>query len=390
MKYKDPVCGMQVDEGSGVRLDYEGRPYYFCSQHCAEKFAKEHGISLRQYPSCAVQAKVPFYKNKTFIVASVLTALVLLSFLVPALIPFRKALLGYFKIIWWAILLGLFLGGIIDYYIPREHITFLLARGGKRTIFNAVLLGFLMSVCSHGILALAIQLHKKGASTPSVISFLLASPWANMTITVMLIGFFGLKAFFIILSAIIIAIVTGLIFIFLERKGLIEKNKNTLSIEEGFSIKEDIRKRFREYKFSITALKAGIKGVYGGAVSLGNMILWWSLIGMGIASFAGAYIPTSFFQSYMGPSLLGMFVTLAIATVIEVCSEGSAPMAFEIFKQTGALGNSLVFLMAGVATDYTEIGLLWHNVGRKTAIWLPIVTVPQVILAGFLANMLFS
>jgi len=119
------------------------------------------------------------------------------------------------------------------------------------------------------------------------------------------------------------------------------------------------------------------------------MILWWSLIGMGIASFAGAYIPTNFFQRYMGPTLLGIFATLTLATIIEVCSEGSAPMAFEIFKQTGALGNSLVFLMAGVATDYTEIGLLWHNVGRKTAIWLPIVTVPQVILAGFLANMLF-
>jgi uncharacterized membrane protein YraQ (UPF0718 family) len=91
----------------------------------------------------------------------------------------------------------------------------------------------------------------------------------------------------------------------------------------------------------------------------------------------------------MGPTILGLFVTLGLATVIEVCSEGSAPMAFEIFKQTGAMGNSFVFLMAGVATDYTEIGLLWHNVGRKTAIWLPVITVPQVIILGWIANMLF-
>ena len=87
--------------------------------------------------------------------------------------------------------------------------------------------------------------------------------------------------------------------------------------------------------------------------------------------------------------MLGLIVTLILATVIEVCSEGSAPMAFEIFRQTGALGSSFVFLMAGVATDYTEIGLLWHNVGRKAAIWLPIVTVPQVLIVGFLANILF-
>jgi uncharacterized membrane protein YraQ (UPF0718 family) len=49
-----------------------------------------------------------------------------------------------------------------------------------------------MSVCNHGILAIAMQLHKKGASTPAVIAFLLASPWANFPLTLMLIGFFGL------------------------------------------------------------------------------------------------------------------------------------------------------------------------------------------------------
>jgi len=48
-----------------------------------------------------------------------------------------------------------------------------------------------------------------------------------------------------------------------------------------------------------------------------------------------------------------------------------------------------VFLMAGVVTDYTEIGLLWHNVGKRVAIWLPIITVPQVIALGIAANILF-
>lgn len=93
-----------------------------------------------------------------------------------------------------------------------------------------------------------------------------------------------------------------------------------------------------------------------------------------------------FFTRFLGPSVIGLLITLAAATVIEVCSEGSAPMAFEIFRQTGALGNSFVFLMAGVVTDYTEIGLIWQNVGKKTAIWLPIVAIPQVILLGILAN----
>lgn len=153
----------------------------------------------------------------------------------PLLVPFRQSLWLYLKTIWWAVGLGLFLGGVIDHFIPQEYISHTLSKPQKRTIFYSVILGFFMSACSHGILALSIQLHKKGASNPAVVSFLLASPWANLPLTIMLIAFFGLKAFYIIFSAIIIAILTGLIFQFLESKGLIEKNKNTINVDDSYS-----------------------------------------------------------------------------------------------------------------------------------------------------------
>jgi len=386
---RDPICGMKVNEEEAISIKYEGETYYFCSRRCLNKFREEHNVTEAECPTCNVDIEKPFYKNKTLIVVSVLLVSVFLSYFIPLLEPFRISLWMYFKKIWWAILFGLILGGIIDHFVPREYISHILAKPKKRTIIYSVFLGFLMSACSHGILALSIELHKKGASGPAVIAFLLASPWANLTITIMLIGFFGLKAFYMIFSAILIAIITGFVFQLLESKGLIEKNDNIMSLEEGFSIKEDLNKRLKAYKFSIETLKTDVKGIYDGAVSLGNMVLWWIFIGMGIASLAGAYVPGNLFEQYMGPTILGLAVTLIVATIIEVCSEGSAPMAFEIFRQTGALGNSFVFLMAGVATDYTEIGLLWNNVGKKTAIWLPIITVPQVVVLGIVANLLF-
>lgn len=342
-------------------------------------------------PTCCEisKKKIPIYKNKTFIVGSVLVGIVLLSYLVPILVPLRESLTIYFKAIWWAILLGLVLGGAMEHYVPKEYITHILSKPKKRTILYSVILGFFMSVCSHGILALSIELHKKGASNPAVVSFLLASPWANLILTILLVGFFGLKALFIIFSAIVIAITTGFIFQFLERKNLIEKNKNTIEVEDNFSIIKDMKKRLKTRRWSFKEFREDIKGIFNGAIGLSNMVLWWVLIGTGLAALAGAYIPATIFTNYMGPTISGLFVTLLVATVIEVCSEGSAPMAFEIFRQTGALGNSFVFLMAGVVTDYTEIGLLWHNVGKRVAIWLPIVTVPQVIILGIVANRVF-
>jgi hypothetical protein len=386
---KDPICGMDVNEkGAAYKIMHEGRDYYFCSKNCMEKFKKENNLPDNVCLDCGPQSK-KIYKNKVFIVSLVILAALVLSYFIPVLKDFRVEFYKYVKMIWWAILLGLVLGGVIDYFIPREYISKVLAKKSKATIFNAVILGFFMSACSHGILALAIQLHKKGASTPSVVAFLLASPWANLTITIMLIGFFGPKALFLIFAAIFIAIITGLIFQVLESKNLIEENKNSLALDKDFSIVKDIKKRLRNSKFGYANFKKSIKGIFEGTVSLSNMVLWWILIGMALASAAGAYIPDNIFQNYMGASFLGLIVTLVVATIIEICSEGSSPMAFEIFKQTGAFGNAFVFLMAGVATDYTEIGLLWHNVGRKTAIWLPVITVPQVIILGLIANYIF-
>jgi len=380
----DPICGMTINPKTAIKLSKDGKELFFCSARCRDKFIQQEGINASA--TCAPQPKKSLFKNKLFIISGVCFLLLLLSSVFPFLEPFRKSFLMYFKSIWWAVALGLFLGGVIYHYVPREYISKALSRKKPRTIFTAVFLGFLMSACSHGILALSIQLHKKGASGPAVVSFLLASPWANFAVTMMLLSLFGVKGLFIILAAIIIAINTGFIFMFLEAKGLIEKNKNLVEVADDFSILNDFRARIKKYKFGPSTLKADIKGIIGGSLALSDMVLWWIVLGMLIASLAGAYIPVHFFHKFMGPTFLGLIVTLGIATIIEVCSEGSSPLAFEIYRQTGALGNSFVFLMAGVVTDYTEIGLIWTNLGRRTALWLPVITVPQVLLLGALAN----
>jgi hypothetical protein len=43
-------------------------------------------------------------------------------------------------------------------------------------------------------------------------------------------------------------------------------------------------------------------------------------------------------------------------------------------------------MLAGVATDYTEIGLLWSNIGKRTALFLPLITVPQILICAVLLN----
>jgi len=123
-------------------------------------------------------------------------------------------------------------------------------------------------------------------------------------------------------------------------------------------------------------------------VGLINMVLIWVVIGMALASFANAYIPSGIFEKYLGPSLIGLLTTVGVAVILEVCSEGTSPLSFELYKQTGAFGNSFAFLMGGVVTDYTEIGLVWANLGRKSAFWMVTIALPQVIALAWLFNRL--
>jgi len=368
--------------------------HYFCCERCIRKYEEQHDIPEEQAycPGCTVKAGVPWYRQRLFIVTAVTAGLLLVGSLYDPLRPFYDAFIDYLELIWWAILLGFFIGGVIDQFVPRTYIEKYLSRHQKRTVGYAILFGFLMSACSHGILAISIELYRKGASTSSVIAFLLASPWANLPITVLLFGFFGLNALYIVASALVIATTTGLAYQALERHGMVEcgqcEHGEDTPVLTDFSVLDDVRRRWQAFDFTGHNIGEAVKGTLSGAWSLTRMVMWWLIVGMLMASFARGYIPHDLFMEYMGPTLLGLAITLFFATVIEVCSEGSSPLAFEIFRQTGAFGNSFTFLMAGVATDYTEIGLIWQNIGKKAALWLPVITVPQVLLLGYLFNVL--
>jgi uncharacterized membrane protein YraQ (UPF0718 family) len=285
-------------------------------------------------------------------------------------------------------LLGLLIGGLVAYLLPHHYIEYFLARKEKKTLFYAVGLGFLFSACSHGILAIAIQMYKKGASTASVITMLLASPWANLPMTILLFGFFGLNTLWLLGGAICTALITGWIFQILEHRELVEGAvpNSEAGFESHREIWVDIKERWQGYSLSLSQLGEDLRGIIKESLLLARMIIWWLVIGIVVAATVRSFLPHEWFWQYLGATPMGMGVTLLFATVLEVCSEGTAPLAFELYHQTHAFGNVFLFLLAGVVTDYTEIGLLWGNVGWRTAVALPLISVPQVILWGIFLN----
>jgi uncharacterized protein len=120
-----------------------------------------------------------------------------------------------------------------------------------------------------------------------------------------------------------------------------------------------------------------------------RMLVRWLLLGVLMAAAIRTFVPIDSFQTYFGATLAGLGMTLIVATVLEICSEGSTPIAADLVTRAQAPGNGFAFLMTGVSTDYTEIMSLKETTGSwKIALFLPLVTVPQVVLLSWIMNLI--
>lgn len=289
-----------------------------------------------------------------------------------------------FNLMFIGLVLGVIFVGILS-RVPREYVISVLGRpGAKKSILRATLAGLLLDLCSHGILMVGMKLYERGASLGQTMAFLIASPWNSISLTVILFSLIGLKwtLLFILLSG-VIAVISGFIFDALEMKGVLPKNPNQVEIPENFRLWESVKNDLRGYRFSIkdtgSILVTGLKD--------SKMIIKWLIFGALLSSIIQVFVDQSIFQQYFGPSLIGLGATLVVTTILEVCSEGATPLAADLMNRASAPGNSFTFLMAGVSTDYTEILSLKETAKSwKIALFLPLITVPQVLIIGLILN----
>ena len=290
--------------------------------------------------------------------------------------------------IWWGILMGILMISLLG-KIPREFVVSLLGTGrGFRGIIRATLGGVLLDLCSHGILMVGAKLYERGASLGQVMAFLVASPWNSFSLTLILIALIGLKwTLIFIVASMLIAIISGIIFDKLVSSKVLPKNPHQIDLPKDFQFWQAARTRFNNLKFTSkffwTMAKDGIVE--------SRMVIRWILFGVLLAGVVRTFMDAESFQNYFGPTIAGLALTLVAATIIEVCSEGSSPIAADILNRANAPGNSFAFLMTGVSTDYTEVMVIKDATKSwKIALFLPLITVPQVVVLAYIFNFVMA
>ena len=285
---------------------------------------------------------------------------------------------------WWGILSAAFFVGLLG-RIPRELVMSVLGRGGSTSgLFRATLAGLMLDLCNHGILLVGMKLYERGASLGQVMAFLIASPWNSLTLTLILVGLIGLQwTLLFILGSLVIAWCSGWVFERLVANGTLPPNPHQVAFVKT-PFMPTLKETWRQNDWSAPALLQ----MFWTGLKESRSVLRWVLLGIVMVALVRAFVPEESFGVWFGASVSGLFLTLLATTVIEVCSEGSSPIAADLVNRAAAPGNAFTFLMAGAATDYTEIMALKETTKSwKIALFLPLVTVPQVLLLGYIMNL---
>ena len=137
--------------------------------------------------------------------------------------------------VWWALVLGFLISGVVQAWVPRHRIESALAGDGLRPVANATGLGAASSSCSYAAIAIAKSLFQKGASAASALAFQFASTnlvWELGLVLWILIGWqFTLAEF--VGGVVMIALMWAMLRLFVSRRLEEEAREHAQRAESG-------------------------------------------------------------------------------------------------------------------------------------------------------------
>ncbi len=286
---------------------------------------------------------------------------------------FVHGLVEFANAMWLSLVLAVVAMGALN-FVPGHWFQIILGKGGTVSgVARAMVAGLLLDLCSHGILMVGAKLYKQGASLGQLIAFLVTSPWNSFSMMLLLAALVGWQwvGIFIVASA-AVGFIAGV---------LADTLFNSWAIQiPGNGADSDHADEADDKQLS------GWQTFWQG-MQESTMVLRWVLLGLVLAAGVRAVFSPEVFSATFAPTVQGLGLTMLATSIIEVCSEGSIPIAADLLSRANAPGNAFAFLMAGVATDMTEILVLKDITGRwKTALLLPLLTVPFVLLFGWVLN----
>lgn len=255
------------------------------------------------------------------------------------------------------LLLGLLIAGLMKAWLPSNALGKHLGSGNS-AIVKAALIGAPLPLCSCGVIPVATELRRSGASKPATASFLVSTPETgvdSITVSYALLGPFF--AIYRPITAIFSAIFTGFIVATdkTDDTPAAQINKTKSCCGSGVKPKQQ------------TNIQKTWSGIHYAGTKLIDDLAKWLFIGLLFATVVKTFVSTDFLLQY-GHGLPAMLMVIAISIPMYICATASTPIAAGLIMAGISPGTALVFMMAGPATNISTLGVIKKEMGLSTLI----------------------
>lgn len=304
-----------------------------------------------------------------------------------------KTAVGFFWKSGWAFILGYFVSGMIQAFVPKGELTKYMGEANLKSVSLSTFFGAISSSCSFAALAAARSLLKKGAHFIAAVAFMFASTNLVIELGILILIFLGWQflAAEIIGGLILIGISSVLIKLTYPENWLKEAREKVEDEGDEMSDDFDWKKRIKS--------KEGWQLVGHKFVNDWKMAWEDILIGFTIAGFVAVLVPESFWTTLFladAQNIPGWLVAIEnaviapfVAAATFIGSMGNIPLA------TVLNGNGVLFagIMGFIYSDLMVPPLVHINAkyyGWRVALYIAGIMFVSIVITALILNGLFG
>ncbi len=256
------------------------------------------------------------------------------------------------------IIFGVLIAGVLKQIIPEDFVSKHLGDDNFSSVIKSSLFGIPLPLCSCSVIPFATSLKKEGASSGSVLSFLISTPITGADSILATYGFFGwFFTLYRVITSLIIAVVAGILQNFFGRVPQ-DKTQECTSCCSGESCSS-----------SKEVSKFSIKKVFDYAIfdifkDFAKPLFWGLVAGAIITTFMPQNL-SDFLNEYR---YFSYGLILLISMPLYICATASLPLAASLIASGLSGGAAFILLSAGPATNSVTMGVVLKTLGKRALI----------------------
>jgi len=296
--------------------------------------------------------------------------------------------------VWWALVFGFAISGIVQAWVPRERIERALSGSGPKPVALATGLGAASSSCSYAAIAIAKSLFQKGASATTALAFQFASTnlvWELGLVLWVLIGWqFTLAEY--VGGLVMIVLMAVMLRVFVSPRLEAEAREHAQEADTGHQHHMAGEQLTWRQRLTSTSAWSDVAHNFRGDWQM----LWKEItIGFLLAGFI-AQLGNGFFNGLFLKHTGGVLAAVEnvivgpiIAVLSFVCSVGNVPLAAVLWSGGISFAGVLAFLFADLIV-LPIIAIYRKYYGTRYALRIVALMFVTMVIAALIVDGLFS